>query len=131
VALVNDHVSVFGDEVLDLTLPDQALNDGNINPSGLRSLATSNLTDFITTETKKLGKALSPLIQEVPAMNQNQRVHFSHCDQASRDRCLAERSRRAEDSIIKCDQGVSGFFLTGSRVALEIGLDGASGKAIV
>ena len=94
VTLVNDDVAVAGDEVVDDALLDEALYEGYINQT-CRSLATAGHTaDRLRRNAQERRESLDPLIEELPSVDQNQRVHSTLGDQPCGNHRLAKRRRR-------------------------------------
>ena len=61
-AFVDDHLAVFGHDILHLSLSNQTLYDCYIESSGLRGLSTSDLADILGAKTEEQRQSLPPLI---------------------------------------------------------------------
>ena len=53
VALIDDHMAVLGDAIVDDTLPDQALNDADIEQPGRSASAAADATDRLRRDVEK------------------------------------------------------------------------------
>ena len=100
VALVNNDVSIFGHEVLDLSIPMQALNDRYVDVACPFGFASTNLSDFVHWNFEEHRQPLSPLIEQLLAMDYHQHVGLPFSNQPCRDGRLAECSRRTDQSVV-------------------------------
>src|SRR5215813_1712560 len=72
VTLVYDHLAVVRNQILNFAFSDETLYYGHVDSSSSRSLPASNLANVPFFKSKKLGQPITPLIQKMAAMNQDQ-----------------------------------------------------------
>ncbi len=119
VALVDDEVPVVGDAIVDDALSDQALDDGDIEPAGGAIAPAANAADRFRRDAEERRQPLDPLVHELPAVDQDERVDAASGDQPRGDDRLAERRRGRQHAGVVPQHGVSGALLVDSQLALE------------
>ena len=119
VALVDDDVPVGGDEVVDLALPHQALDHGDVEVAVGLAAAAADLADLLRFDAQEHRQASDPLLEQLGSMNEDQRVPRAACDEICRDDRLPGARRRHEDSRVMGDQRVDGSALGLGQLAPE------------
>ena len=74
VAFVDDQMAILANDIVDFALARQTLNDRNIDNAGRLAFAAADLTDGFGREIEKGGEPGDPLVEKLPAVDQNQRV---------------------------------------------------------
>jgi len=69
VALVNDHVSIFGYKVLDLSLAMQALDNRYVYSSSTFGFAAADLANLVDWNFEEHSKPFPPLIKQLLAVH--------------------------------------------------------------
>ena len=129
--LINNHVSIVGDDVFHLALAMQALNQCYIDHARASQLASGDVAHGFQGKVEKYRKPLPPLIQQLLPMDQNQNIHASSCDDVRGDHCLAEGGRCAEDSDVVFQQRRDCVRLLSSQLAQELRVDLLAGKSLI
>ena len=99
-ALVDNQLAVIGDEVADLTVAHEALDQRDVDPPRRLALSAADCADVAVLHGQKRLKAFAPLVDELAAMDENQRVDAACGDHARADDGLAERRRSGQHAII-------------------------------
>src|ERR1700735_4058577 len=99
VALVNNHLSIFGHKVLDLSLAMQALNNRYVYSSSSFGFAAADLANLFDWISEENSKAFPPLVEQLLAVHHHQRVGLAFRDQPCRHCRLAKRGRRADEAV--------------------------------
>ena len=110
-AFVYDQVAILADEIVNDAFVAQALNHRNVNLPGRLVFAASNLTDLFWREAEKLAQRLNPLVEQLAAMNHDQRVHFALSNQASCYNGFSKRGRSRQNACLVLQQGVGSLLL--------------------
>lgn len=119
VAFVDNQMTVIADKVIDLAIANQALDQRHIDdPCRLPFPATDD-ADLLWVDAQEGTQTLYPLGEKLPAVNKNQRVAASMCNECSSDNCLAEGGRRGEHAVIVGDKSIKGPRLWPSQFPLE------------
>ena len=107
--LVDNQVAVVGDEVADLAVAHEALDQRDVDPPCRLALSAADRADVAVLHGQKRLKALAPLVDELAAMNENQRVDTTCGDHARADDGLAERRRGGQHAaVVGFDRGDGG-----------------------
>jgi cobyrinic acid a,c-diamide synthase len=117
--LVDDHLAVARDEVIDGSFADEALDHGDIQPTRRIALPNADLADCLGIDAKKHGELGDPLVQERLAVDQDQRGPASGCHAVRSHDGLANARRRHEDPDVVSQQRLGGSFLDGCQPSLE------------
>jgi hypothetical protein len=83
------HVPVLGDEVFHFFLAMKAPDHRNVDNAGRLRVTAAHLTDLVHRHVQKHRQAFTPLIEELLAMDDNERVDAALRDQPRRDCRLA------------------------------------------
>ena len=81
-ALVDDHVSILGDEFVDSASADEALYHGNVEVAVGFAMATAYSADTLFVDVEEHGELCDPLLEQWLAMDQNEGVARPRCDAA-------------------------------------------------
>jgi hypothetical protein len=119
VALIDDHVTVAGDDVVDLPVTDKTLDHGDINVLCWPALPTTNLADFLRIEPEEQGDLGAPLIEQGTSVYENQRVPSPLDDQPDSYHCLPDAWRSNEDPNLVLEKSLHGLPLNRSQLASE------------
>jgi hypothetical protein len=109
-ALVNHNMTIVSDEVRDKTFADQSLHESYVDGTSWAFPATVHNADLLGRDIEKGPKLSDPLVEELPAMDENQRVAVPRGNQLSRNDGLTERRGRGKDTIFvpkEIDRGVT------------------------
>ncbi len=99
-ALVNDHLSIFGDDVVYRIFAGEALNHGDIDLSSKLALSTANLTDRFGMAAKKDPDLRFPLFQQRLSVYQDQGIALALGDQVGAKDGLPETGWGHDHAII-------------------------------
>src|SRR5437667_11180802 len=108
-ALVHNHVTVAGNEILDPVPPHQALEHGHVKPAVGLVLAGSDLADLGGRDAKEDGELSHPLFEERTTMDEDQRAAGASGGQVDPDDGLAGARRGDQDAGIMSEQGLRGL----------------------
>jgi len=100
VTFIDDHVTVAGDDVVDLPVTDNTLDHGDIDVLCWPALPTTNLAYSLRIEPEEQGDLCAPLIEQWTSVYENQRVPSPLGDQPDSYHCLPDAWRSNEDSYI-------------------------------
>ncbi len=92
-ALVDDHMAVLSDAVIDDAFPDETLNDGDIEQSGRAVSPAADSTDRFRRHIEERREPLDPLVEQLPPMHEHERVDAALRDEPRGDDRLAKRRR--------------------------------------
>ena len=96
VALIDDHVSVITDAVVNDPLADQTLDDRNIQRARRLAASAADPSNLTVVDVEKCRQALHPLIQQLSSMDEHERVNATLCDQPGRHHRFTERRGRGQ-----------------------------------
>src|SRR6266550_1962259 len=130
-AFIHDHLTVFGDNIFNLALSNQALDHCYIESSCSRGLSAPDLTNVLDVEPKVRRQSFAPLVHQVTPMCQHERINFALCDQLRGNCRLAERRGRAKNPILVSSQRLGCLSLCWTVVATKINLQRTSCQAMV
>jgi hypothetical protein len=119
VTLVDDHVTVGCDAVVDDALSNQALDDGNIDRAGRSVLPAADTANRLGWYVQKRREPLDPLVEQLPAVNEHQRADGAPCNQPRGNDGLAECRRRGQYACVVLQQDVGGPLLFRPEGAAE------------
>src|SRR5437773_5769309 len=123
VTFIDDHLTVFRNEVLYLVLSVQALNDRDVNAACPVHFPATDMSDRLCWQIQKHAKALLPLVEQLLSVNHNQSVNFALRDQPRRNGGLPECRRSAEDALVVRGDFRNGFLLERPELSLELGVN--------
>ena len=86
VALVDDQVAVVGHAIIDDALPDQALNDRDIEQPGRRVSPAADAPNRLGGHAEERREALDPLIEQLAPMDEHERADAALSRSATRRR---------------------------------------------
>ena len=84
VALVYDEVPIFPDAIIHNSLPDEALNEGDVNRPARFPAPAADSPNGCGRNVQKCRQSLDPLLQELTTMDEDQSVHVALGDEPSR-----------------------------------------------
>ncbi len=91
--LVNDQMAVLGHAVINHALPDETLNDGDVEQPGRPASAAANATNRLGGHAEERREPLDPLVEQLTPMDDHERAHAAPGDEPGGDYCLAKRRR--------------------------------------
>src|SRR6185312_3155792 len=131
VAFIHDKMAIVGHEVGYLALPHQALDERNVDEACRPPSPTPNDPDVIGVNIKERAKLGYPLIQQLLAMNQHQRVPVTLRYEIGRHNRLSEsRCRRQHAGIVR-HQSIYRLLLFGRERSEKAGSNSCSVAALV
>ena len=130
-ALVDDHLTVAGDEIGDGVLAHEALDHRDVDAARGRALRTSDLPDLLSIEAEEQRELRQPLIEKGLSMDEDQRAARSRCDEVRADHRLADARWRDEDACVVREQRASRRLLDSGQRAVEAKFELRSGHALV
>ena len=89
--LVHNHMPVIRHEVGDFALPDEALDQGDVNHTRRLSLSATYHADLTWFDIDKGAQSCDPLIQQLSSMHEHQRVSAPGGDDAARHDSFTKR----------------------------------------
>src|ERR1035441_9964030 len=122
---------VFGDKVLHFAFPLQALKQGYVDASAVGYFAASYLPDCFCGKIQEHGQALAPLIQQLPAVYQNEGADPAFGDQFRCHDRLAKGSWGAKNAIVVTQRLADGVSLFVVQNALKLHVNRLAGTALV
>src|SRR6185437_3438592 len=81
VALVDDDVSVIGNQIVHNLLSIQTLDKGHVDYPVRAAASSANLADALDGQIQERSKPLAPLVQKLAAMHQHQGICLPRCNQ--------------------------------------------------
>src|SRR5579864_5982306 len=111
VTFIDDEVAVIGHKIVDDALADQALNQGDIEQPGWSPSTAADAADRFRGEAQKGGEALDPLIEQLPSMDEDERVYATRSDEPRGDHGLAEGRGGGQYAGVVPQNGVRGSLL--------------------
>ena len=99
VTLIDDHVAIFRDDIVHHTLPDETLDDADIDLTGWSSSAAADAAELLAGHLEKRRKPIDPLIEQLAPVDEHERVHTAPGYQPRRDDCFPERSGGASTPV--------------------------------
>src|SRR3984957_138999 len=131
VALVNNHVSVFGHKILDLSLTMQALNNRYVYSSSSFGFAATDLANLVYWILEKNSKPFPPLVEQLLAVHHHQCVGLAFRNQPCRHCRLAKRGRRADEPVVMGRYLHYRFLLGRPQSPVKLSLNRHTCKALV
>src|SRR5487761_487049 len=102
VALVDQDVPVIGDQILDLALGTETLQHADVDCALAFVPTRTELSDRARRNVEKSGKALPPLIGQLLAVHEHQRVYAALGDEPGADHRLTEGGRCGQHAEVVC-----------------------------
>ena len=103
---IDDQMTIIANHVIDLPIPNQALDQRNIDdPCRLPFPATDN-ADLLWVDAQEGTQTLHPLIEQLPAVDENKRVPAAVCNKRCCDNGLAKGGRGGEHAVIVGDKSI-------------------------
>ena len=131
VTLIDNDVTVVRHEVVHDLLAVQALDDGDIDNVRGASASTADLADALDGQIQKRSEPLAPLIQELAAMHEDERVGFARGNESRGHNRFAEGSGRAKDAFVVCEHGVRHGLLFRPKLAVKCHVDELSSESLI
>jgi hypothetical protein len=91
-------------DFVDLPLSHEALDQGDVEATVGSPPAPADLPDLLRFETQEHTELRHPLVQQRPAMHQDQRAAAALRDEPRPDRRLSGPRRRDEDPDVVCEE---------------------------
>jgi hypothetical protein len=123
-ALVDDHVTVGGDDVVHVTVTHQTLHRRDAENARRPALSPADATDGLRIDSEEQRELGHPLLQQRRAVHQDDGVPSARCDQVSADHRLPRTGRRDQHAHVVSEQTPRRFLLHGRQTARERHLDG-------
>ena len=108
-----------------------ALDDGDVNCAGRFSAPTADPADRAGRQAKKRREALDPLILQLPAMHEHERVDAAFGDEPRADHGFPEGRGRGQHTRIVGQHRFRGELLVGPELSVEFRGDWPAGKAFI
>mgnify|MGYP000462199835 CR=1 FL=1 len=119
VALVDNQMTVIAHDVIDLAIPNQALDQRHINDPCRFPFPATEDADLLCVDAQEGTQTLYPLGEKLPAVNKNQRVAAPMRYEHRCDNCLAEGGRGGKHAVIVGDKSIKGPRLWRAKHPLE------------
>ena len=123
VTLVDNDLAVVRNKIVNDPLLHQALNDGHVDETGRPASPAADTTKRFRGDIEEGGEPFDPLVEELTAMNENQRVHAAPGDQRRGHHGLAERCGRSQYACVVLEQCVRRFRLLRAELATKSDVD--------
>ena len=130
-AFIDDDVAVVGDEIEHCAFVVQALQNGDIDFAAGFLLPAADNADLFRVEVEKHREPLAPLIEQLAAMHEHERVHAAARDQVCANDGLPKRGRRREHAIIVREECFRCLDLLGSKSAAKRDVEGFACEALI
>jgi hypothetical protein len=131
VALVDHDLPVGMHDVVDLPLSHEALDQGDVEATVGSPLSAAELPDLLRLEAQEHAQLRDPLVQERPAMHQNQCAAAAFRDEPRPDRRLSGSWRRDEDPGVVREERLRRPRLSFRQATLEDERNLEPGSALV
>ena len=128
---IDDEMSVIRHAVIDHTLADETLDQGDIEVSREFPVATAEASDRLRWQIEKRGQPLDPLLHQLLPVNQNQSVHATGGDEICGKHGFAEGGGGGQDTGIVREHGRGGGFLFRTQGAGELHIERFAGHALI
>ena len=131
VALVDHEMPVARDDVVHLMLPHEALDDADIDDAARLALSAADPPDGRCGKIEERPEPGDPLVHELAAMHENERIGPTRGDDGRGDDRLAKPGRSREHAGLVRQHCPGGGLLLPGQLAEKGGLDGNAGIAFV
>jgi len=118
-ALVHDQMTVAGHTIINDALPDQALNDRDVQEPRRRVATAADAANRLGREAEKCREALDPLIEELVPMDKHERTDAALGDQPRAHNRLAECGGGRQHAGVVCENRVRRHLLLAPQFPLE------------
>src|ERR1700730_8544370 len=118
-AFIDDNMAVISDQIGDDALPNQAPHEGDIDGACRLLLPAVYDADFVRCDVQKGLEARHPLVEELPAMDEDQRVPIPHRDHFRSDDGLAESCGRCKHPDLVLEKPGCSLILLGRQLSKE------------
>ena len=108
-AFIDDDMAVIGDQIGDDALPNQALHEGDIDDSGRLLLSAMDDAEPVRRDVQKCLQPRHPLIEKLPAMDEDQGIPIPCSDHFRGDDGLAECRGRRKHPGFMLEKSCGGF----------------------
>lgn len=130
-ALVDDHVPVGGNHVVNLALPSEALDHRHVQRAVRLSFPTSDPTDVLFVDAKKHAKLGNPLVEQRPPVHEDEGAAASLGDEVRSQDSLADSGRRDEDASVFLEKNLGCLLLDRRERSVESDPQGLAQMALV
>src|SRR6266568_6248173 len=131
VTLVHDQVPVIAREIINQTLSDHALYHRYIKQAGWLRAATADPADSASRHSEEGGKALDPLLLQLPSMHHYKCIHAPLGNQPRGNHGLSESGGGCQHSRVMGKHGLGGDDLLGAQSSLERRVQRLAGVPLV
>lgn len=129
--LIDDEIPVLTDAIIHPSLSHQALDQRHVEDAGRLLPTSADPTDFLGRKPQKDRQALHPLLEQLPAMDEDQGVDTPLRDQPGGNHGLAEGRSSRQDADVVREKGFGRRFLLRSQVAVKSGTQGSARATFV
>ena len=130
-ALIDDHMTVFTDAIIDDAFVDQTLDNRDIQRARRLTASTADASDLTVIHVQKRRQAFDPLIQQLSSMDQHKCVDATLCDQPGCHHCFAKCRGRCEHAKIVPPHRVSRRLLLRPERSLKCHMQGLAMAPLV
>jgi hypothetical protein len=130
-AFIDDEMAILGDDVGDRPLADEALHHRDIDHAGRLLPRAMDDADVGGHDVEKGAEPRHPLVEQLAAVHQHQRVRAALGDHQGRHDGFAEGGGRGEHAIVVPEEVRHGSILFGRQRAQEAGCDRCSEFAFI
>src|SRR5215469_375598 len=131
VALIHNEVPIIAHEIVDEAASDHALYHCHIKQASRLCAASADPANSERRHSEEGGKALDPLMLQLPPMYQYECIHAPLRNQPRSDHGLSEGRGGCQHSRIMGEHRLGGNGLLGAQFALECRLQRLAGVALV
>ncbi len=121
-ALIDDHMAVLDNAVIHDAFSDETLNNGDINLASRAISSSADSSDRFRRDIEERRETLNPLVEQLTAMNQHERVHAAPGDEPRGDDGLAERCCGCQYASLMTQHRVRCCLLLLPKLALKLHL---------
>jgi hypothetical protein len=130
-ALVDDHMAVLGNPVIDHAPSDETLNNADVNLSSRSISAAADSTDGFRGYIEERRQPLDPLIEQLTPMNEHERVHPALSNEPRSDDGLAKCCGGRQDTGLVAQHGVRCGLLLVPKLTLKLHIQATAVAAFV
>src|SRR6266511_88346 len=131
VALIHDDVAVSGDDVVDLALPNEALDHRDVDPARALPLPAPDDTDLLARDPEELRQLRDPLVEKRLPVDKDERAHAAPRDERRSEDGLPGARRGDDDADVLRQDGGGGTGLNLGEVASKLDLDRLAVHALI
>jgi hypothetical protein len=122
-ALIDNYMAVAGNQVVDYSFADEALNHGHVEMAVGSALTAADLADCALIDTEEHRELRYPLVEERLPVNKDQRATRSLSDQVRSQDSLANAGRSNKHAGVVCEYGPCCLSLRLRQIAFEREID--------